>query len=150
MGNSVKGKSSIAFIVELFLLFAILIFTITVITQVFMKTRTESLKARHLTEAVIAAESTAEVLSAASDEEDAGRLLEGMKNASEVKPSDGGFDLKVSCDSGEVYDVSVTEDREKAKTGTYTARTVEVRLSGEELYTLKTGDYDRKSGKGKE
>lgn len=150
MGNSVKGKSSIAFIVELFLLFAILIFTITVITQVFMKTRTESLKARHLTEAVIAAESTAEVLSAASDEEDAGRLLEGMKNASEVKPSDGGFDLKVSCDSGEVYDVSVTEDREKAETGTYTARTVEVRLSGEELYTLKTGDYDRKSGKGKE
>lgn len=150
MGNSVKGKSSIAFIVELFLLFAILIFTITVITQVFVKTRTESLKARHLTEAVIAAESTAEVLSAASDEEDAEKLLEGMKNASEVKPSDGGFDLKVSCDSGEVYDVSVTEDREKAETGTYTARTVEVRLSGEELYTLKTGDYDRKSGKGKE
>lgn len=150
MGNSVKGKSSIAFIVELFLLFAILIFTITVITQVFVKTRTESLKARHLTEAVIAAESTAEVLSAASDEEDAGKLLEGMKNASEVKPSDGGFDLKVSCDSGEVYDVSVTEDREKAETGTYTARTVEVRLSGEELYTLKTGDYDRKNGKGKE
>lgn len=150
MGNSVKGKSSIAFIVELFLLFAILIFTITVITQVFVKTRTESLKARHLTEAVIAAESTAEVLSAASDEEDAGKLLEGMKNASEVKPSDGGFDLKVSCDSGEVYDVSVTEDREKAETGTYTARTVEVKLSGEELYTLKTGDYDRKSGKGKE
>ena len=68
----------------------------------------------------------------------------------EVKLSDGGFDLKVSCDSGEVYDVSVTEDREKTETGTYTARTVEVRLSGEELYTLKTGDYDRKNGKGKE
>lgn len=152
MENSVKGKSSIAFIVELFLLFAILIFTITVITQVFMKTRTESLKARHLTEAVIAAESTAEVLSAASDEEDAVKLLEGMDNASDVKPSESGFDLKVSCDSGDVYDVRVTEEQEKGKTGTYTARTVEVSLSGteEELYTLKTGDYDKSNGRGEE
>ena len=58
MENETKSKSSIAFIVELFLMFAILLLVIVVITQTLMLTRNQSLKARHLTEAVIAAENT--------------------------------------------------------------------------------------------
>lgn len=149
MDNQTKKKSSIAFIVELFMMFAILLLVITVITQIFVMTRGESLKARHLTEAVIAAESTAEVLSASENPKDAAVLLGGMENASDVKESEDGFDLKIRYGgkerTGDVYDVNVTEDREKTSAGTYISRVIKVYLDGSELYTLTSGDYDKEA-----
>ena len=64
MENRSGNKSSIAFTVELFMLFGIMLLVIVVITQTLVMTRSRSLQARHLTEAVIAAENTMEIISA--------------------------------------------------------------------------------------
>ena len=60
-------KRNLAFTVELFGLFILLVLVITVITQVFVMSRSHSIQARQLTEAVILAESAAEVSSTEKD-----------------------------------------------------------------------------------
>ena len=147
MENSTKNKSSIAFIVELFMMFAILLTVIVVITEVLVMTRSESLSARHLTEAVTCAESAAEVITASDSKDDALELLGSMDNATSVKREDEGYDLKMSykskSTSGDVYDLKITEETETAGTGTYTVSTIVVTLEGadEPIYTLRTGAY---------
>lgn len=60
-------KRNLAFTVELLGLFILLVLVITVVTQVFVMSRSHSLQAKQLTEAVILAESTAEVSSTEKD-----------------------------------------------------------------------------------
>lgn len=60
-------KRNLAFTVELLGLFMLLVLVITVVTQVFVMSRSHSLQAKQLTEAVILAESTAEVSSTEKD-----------------------------------------------------------------------------------
>ena len=79
-----KKDRNIAFIVELLLLFIILLFVIVVITQTFMKSRSQSLYARHLTEAVTLAEEVAEVSAAAEDIGGASDLLAKMEQVLRV------------------------------------------------------------------
>ena len=78
MENRSGNKSSIAFTVELFMLFGIMLLVIVVITQTLVMTRSRSLQARHLTEAVIAAENTMEIISSSADDPAGG--LEAAEN----------------------------------------------------------------------
>ena len=152
MENEMKSKSSIAFIVELFIMFAILLLVITVVTNAFMLTRNESLKAEHLTEAVIAAESTAETVSAAADAEEASALISKMAGAEGIKTDGGAISFVTKYDkdgaSGDEYLVSVTLDEQETNTGQYISGTVDVELAdtGEKIYTLTTGNYEKASG----
>ena len=147
MENQTKEKSSIAFIVELFLMFAILLLVIVVITEFFVMTRSESLKAKQLTEAVIVAESTAEVVSRADSGSKAADLVGKMETVENVDVSGEELSFTVKPDgkgnTGAAYDVKVTLESRKNKTGTYVADTIGVSPAGrkEELYTLKTGHY---------
>lgn len=151
MENRSKEKNSIAFTVELFMIFMILLCVIVVITQVFVKTRGESIRARELTEAVIAAESAAEVAESAGDDGEREELLRQMEGASDVKASGGAVSLCLTYgDKGETprkYDVKVESSDKKTKAGTYTESTVTVSRagSGEELYTLSTGRYEKEA-----
>ena len=62
-------KRNLTFTVELLGLFILLVMVITVITQVFVMSRSHSLEARQLTEAVILAENAAEISSGVQDRE---------------------------------------------------------------------------------
>ncbi|MBQ9061624.1 MAG: hypothetical protein IJ121_02165 [Eubacterium sp.] len=84
-----KKERNIAFIVELLLLFMILLFVIVVITQTFMKSRGQSLYARHLTEAVTLAEEVAEVSASAEDLAEAAERFGAMEQVLEVQETQG-------------------------------------------------------------
>lgn len=73
-------KRNLAFTVELLGLFILLVLVITVITQVFVMSRSHSLQARQLTEAVILAESTAEVSSTEKDMLQLSEKIGAMEN----------------------------------------------------------------------
>ena len=75
-----NNKRSIAFTVELLGLFILLILVIVMITQVFVMSRTRTIEARRLTQAVMMAQSTAE---AASSEYDLALLADKIKGVIE-------------------------------------------------------------------
>ncbi|MBR2189257.1 MAG: hypothetical protein IJ860_07620 [Eubacterium sp.] len=138
-----KKKRNIAFIVELLLLFIILLFVIVVITQTFMKSRSQSLYARHLTEAVSLAESVAEVSMAASGRDEAVSMLGEMEQVQSVS------------DAGEIIGLEMKFAPEGGRTDHYRAeirRTEEDAFVTEEIlvffadetepiYSLETGNY---------
>ena len=100
MENFVKKERNIAFIVELLLLFMILIFVIVVITQTFMKSRGQSLYARHLTEAVTLAEEVAEVSAPAENLSEAADRLAAMEQVQEVQTGNGVNDSPANAGAG--------------------------------------------------
>lgn len=73
-------RKNLAFTVELLGLFILLLLVITVITRVFVMSRAHSLEARQLTEAVILAESTAEISSSELHMNDLASRIADMKN----------------------------------------------------------------------
>lgn len=128
MDERTGAKKNIAFIVELFMLFGIMLLVIVVITETFVMTRSRSLEAQHLTEAVIAAENTMEVVMAKGISEE----------AEEVTFSGEG-------ESGEVYRVTTVRNDEEERTGRFSEYEVKVFLKGEEepIYTLSSGSYEK-------
>ncbi len=76
-------KRNLAFTVELLGLFILLLLVITVITQVFVMSRSHSLQAKRLTEAVIIAESTAEISSAEKDIDRLAGIFTGLRETDE-------------------------------------------------------------------
>jgi len=76
-----NNRKNAAFTVELLGLFILLTAVITAVTGVFVMTRAQSLQARQLTEAVILAQNTAELCSAASSEESLPEVLSAMDNS---------------------------------------------------------------------
>lgn len=136
--------------VELFMLFGILLMVIVVITQILVLTRGQSLDAKHLTKAVIAAENTAEVTAAAEDADDAAELLAGVKNADNIKVEKDEVALTLTYGK-DSYPVRVAVQGSDTKTGRYTAYTIKVYLpdSDEEMYKLESGHYAKSRG-GKE
>ena len=144
-----RNKSNLAFIVELFIMFIILITVIVVITSLSMKTRQQSIDAGYLTEAVICAENAAEVTADAGSAKGAADLVGMMDEAGDVKVSgdtvtaDIGFE---SEDHGQNdYTVVMTVDSEKNGTGRYVKKKIDVyhkgESSGDPIYTLDTGDF---------
>ena len=79
-----KKEKNIVFVVELLLLFLLLAVVIVVITGTFAATRSQSLRAGHITDAVILAESVAETASGAHDMDEAGALIGRMENVRNV------------------------------------------------------------------
>ena len=94
-----NNKRSIAFTVELLGLFILLILVIVMITQVFVMSRTRTIEARRLNQAVMMAQSTAE---AASSEHDLALLadkIKGMDNVQSAEANAAGDELSIVFDT---------------------------------------------------
>ncbi|MBR1780606.1 MAG: hypothetical protein IJ751_04285 [Oscillospiraceae bacterium] len=144
-----KKKISIASIVELFGLFVILLLVIVVITETFVLTRGQSLRARHLTEAVTLAESVAEITSGADSPERAAELLGRMEGAQpptvEGERVVSRVDFAGQADAGDDYTVCLTLQADTGRAGSYVSEVIEVYFAQDDgaIYTLSTGNYIR-------
>lgn len=130
-------KSNIASMVELFMMFLLLLVVIVTITLVCMTTREQSLEAGALTDAVICAENTAEVIKDA-DSADAAAEFIGLM--------DGVTDVEVSGDTvtarQDGYRIEVTLTPEEGDAGTYVDELINIYPGeGEAIYQLHTGSY---------
>ena len=146
-----NNKRSIAFTVELLGLFILLILVIVMITQVFVMSRTRTIEARRLTQAVIMAQSTAE---AASSEHDLAQLADkimGMDNVQSAEANAAGDELDIVFDtdgkpSGRDFCVVLRRSEEGRDSGVYVTDNIEVyycvpgQLSGK-IYDLDTGRH---------
>ena len=146
-----NNKRSIAFTVELLGLFILLIMVIVMITQVFVMSRARTIEARHLTQAVMMAQSTAE---AASSEHDLSLLAEKIKamdnvQSAEANASAGSIDIVFDTDgkpAGKDFCAVLHRSEEKRDSGVYTTDNIEVyycvpgQLEGK-IYDLSTGSH---------
>lgn len=148
-----KTKRNTAFIVELIIMFLLLLLVISVITTISMKTRQQSIDAKHLTEAVICAQNAAEVTAAASDAESCAARLEKMEEAKNVKVNGSSVEAGITSGSGEKLRLVIDVGTEKGSTGKYVTKDIAVFLdkdkgadakkagSAKPVYTLSTGDF---------
>lgn len=148
-----KTKRNIAFIVELFIMFVILLSVIVIITDLSMKTRQQSIDAGYLTEAVICAENAAEVTSGAKDAAAAEKKLGLMEEASGISrdgnsvTADVEFTPEEAAAGGHEYTVTIDVTTEKGSTGSYVTKKIKVYHKGDagkdgkEIYVLDAGDF---------
>lgn len=144
-----NNRKDTAFTVELLGLFIMLIVVITTVAGVFVMSRAHSLQAKQLNEAVILAQSTAEVSSAAPDDEALADMLHDLGNntghavisreSSETAGSWNAFYAGMNGAApadGESYIICVTRtypdgtSEERADRGTYAVDTIEVYAAG--------------------
>lgn len=152
--NEMKKTRNIAFIVELLLLFVLLLFVIVVITKTFMASRSQSLYAKHLTEAVCLAEDVAEVRFAAADKAEALALLAAMEQTQSIE--DDGQIIWLTMDFADAgggtdrYRIGMDWNEEPSAQGTYFEGEIRVYYQdiaaavsekAAPIYTLSTGDY---------
>jgi hypothetical protein len=146
-----NNKRSIAFTVELLGLFILLILVIVMITQVFVMSRARTIEARHLTQAVMMAQSTAE---AASSEHDLSILAERIKDMDNVRSAEAdvsGGSLNIVFDTdgkqaGKDFYIVLHRDEEKRGSGVYVTDKIEVYYCVPEkpegkIYDLSTGSH---------
>ncbi|MBR2562557.1 MAG: hypothetical protein IKE31_10495 [Eubacterium sp.] len=143
-----KRTRNLAFIVELLLLFVILLFVIVVITKTFMTSRSQSLHARHLTEAVCIAEEIAEVTEGATGLQEASSLLGSLEEVQDIQSVDEeelALSVLFAAEDGkqDVFDADLTWEEETAETGVFVMEHIAVfyKDASEPLYTLETGWY---------
>jgi hypothetical protein len=145
-----NNKRSIAFTVELLGLFILLIMVIVMITQVFVMSRSRTLEARRLNQAVMIAQSTAET---ASSERDPSLLAQKMQNMSNVESAEINTDnsLYIVFDTngksgGKDFCVSLHRSEDARDSGAYVTDQIEVYYcaAGEledKVYELSTGRH---------
>ena len=144
-----NNKKSIAFTVELLGLFILLILVIVMITQVFVMSRARTIEARHLTQAVMMAQSTAE---AASSEHDLALLAEKIKDMDNVQSAEASGDsLSIVFDTdgnltGKDFCIVLHRAEEERDSGVYTRDNIEVYycVPGQtegKIYDLSTGSH---------
>ena len=144
--GSRKTKSSIAFMVELFIMFAILLAVIVVVTTVSVGNRSRSLNAGYLTEAVICAESAAEMTSGAKDPEAALAMLERMDqvNAASLEGDTITAEVRFRGSDGaeDLFRMTIEVSTEVGPEGTFVEKEISVSRTGEEpIYELECGNY---------
>ena len=144
-----NNKRSISFTVELLGLFILLILVIVMITQVFVMSRARTIEARHLTQAVMMAQSTAE---AASSEHDLALLAEKIKDMDNVQSAEASGDsLSIVFDTGgnltgKDFCIVLHRAEEERDSGVYTRDNIEVYycVPGQtegKIYDLSTGSH---------
>jgi hypothetical protein len=146
MAEKMNTKKSLAFIVELLGLFILLIMVIVIVTQVFVMSRSQSLRAGNLTEAVVLAENTAEVASLSPDTAEFVRRASQMDNVTEAAFEDEGDEDIIGIIMDNDYSLLVSRQTEDTAAGIYAEDVIDVYfndpdMAGEPLYTLRTGNY---------
>ena len=145
-----NNKRSIAFTVELLGLFILLIMVIVMITQVFVMSRTRTLEARRLNQAVMIAQSTAET---ASSERDPALLAAKMQGMSNVESAESNTDNSIYIvfdtdgkSGGKDFCVSLHRSEDSRDSGDYVTDQIEVYYckpgeSEDLVYELRTGRH---------
>lgn len=146
-----NNKRSIAFIVELLGLFILLILVIVMITQVFVMSRARTIEARHLTKAVMLAQSTAE---AASSEKDLTQLADRLKSmdgvqSAEYSDADESIDIVFDTDGksgGKDFCVVLQRSISEKGSSSYASDSIEVYYCTpgqhqNKIYDLSTGRH---------
>ncbi|MBQ6440009.1 MAG: hypothetical protein IJJ06_07680 [Mogibacterium sp.] len=151
-----NNKRSIAFIVELLGLFILLILVIVMITQVFVMSRARTIEARHLTKAVMLAQSTAEAASSEKDLLQLADRLKGMDGVQSAEYSDAGGSIDIVFDTdgnpgGKDFCVVLHRSLSEREGGSYASDSIEVYYCTpgqhqNKIYDLNTGRHF--SGKG--
>ena len=126
-----NNRKRIAFTVELLGLFILLILVIVMITQVFVMSRAKTIEARHLTQAVMIAQSTAE---AASSEKDLSLLADRMQamdnvQSAECSDSEDSLDIVFETDgkgADKDFRVVLHRSEDKKDKGAYVSDRIEV------------------------
>ena len=143
-----KRTRNIAFIVELLLLFVILIFVIVTITKTFMTSRSQSLYARHLTEAVTLAENMAEVTRGMPDQESAAARLSEMEEVQEAAVVDDEtlrITLVFTGENGrqDPFEAKLSREEEKTDAGSFITENITLFYDSgtDPVYELETGWY---------
>ena len=156
-----KRTRNIVFIVELLLLFVILLFVIVTVTRIFMTSRSQSLHARRLTEAVSLAEDIAEVTKNTPDRESAAAMIGMMEEVQEMtgwEEKASGEDSPGSGEDADTLEVGllfagdgsqdpfraeVLREEEETEAGRFVSEHISVFYGNEEeqLYALETGWY---------
>ena len=152
--RGIMGKrKNIAFIVELFLLFALMLLVTVVLTGAFVSSRSQSLYAKHKTEAVILAQRAAEISMAAEDRDEAFELLLQAEGAELVQRSESQLIYTTSV-SGEDpdagYTVTVEWESSEGNAGNLNTQRISV-CYGEEkepIYVLGSGFFRKEAGNG--
>ena len=146
-----NNKRSIAFTVELLGLFILLILVIVMITQVFVMSRTRTIEARRLNQAVMIAQSTAEAASSEYDMAQLADKIQGMDNVqyAEYSDMDGSLNIVFDTDgnpAGRDFCVVLNRSEDARESGTYVSDNIEVyycepgQLEGM-IYSLDTGRH---------
>lgn len=148
-----KAKKETAFIVELFLLFALMLLVTVVLTSAFVSSRMQSLYARHKTEAVIIAERIAEVSMASEDLDEALELISGMEDVTDLDRSGSGaeFTARISDTSADEYRVKLDWDGQTDGSVSLSTQKITVYYGedGEPIYVLDSGSFRKEAGRGK-
>ncbi len=146
-------RKNIAFIVELFLLFALMLLVTVVLTGAFVSSRSQSLYARHKTEAVILAQRAAEISMAAEDRDEAFELLLQADGVELVQRSESQliYTASVSGEDGDAgYTVTVEWESSDGNAGSLNTQRISV-CYGEEkepIYVLGSGYFRKEAGNG--
>ena len=143
-----KRTRNIAFIVELLILFVILLFVIVTITRTFMASRSQSLHARQLTEAVTLAESIAEVTRGLPDQDSAAALLGDMEEVQKTAVRDEhtlDVSLLFTGEKGrqDPFEAEIIREEEESAAGRFVTEQIRMYYGGETepVYELETGWY---------
>ena len=137
--NKTRQKSNIAFIVELFIMFLLLLTVIVVITMVCMTTRSQSLRASDLTDAVICAENTAEITSTAGSADEVAKLIGQMEGTDNVTVKGD----TITADQND-FNLKVVVTPDKGDSGVYIDKTISIYQGGKKpLYELHAGNYSK-------
>lgn len=146
-------RKSLAFTVELLGLFILLILVIVMITQIFVMSRSKSLEAKRLTEAVIIAENTAETASVSPDPDVLTEKIRSMESviSAEFEGQNGTGDLVAVCDTdgnpeSSDFVIRIERKTEKGDHGIYADDSIHIyygdaEMKGEPLYTLDSGSF---------
>ena len=147
-------KKNTAFTVELLGLFILLILVITIVTQVFVMSRSHSLQARQLTEAVIAAESMAEICSSEQEMDSlAGKLADAGGDDATVRVLENGDNGLILALPYEGYTVRIDRTMQQSGAGVYAEDIISIydgTLSNDDAVALAEGTeaiYTLKAGK---
>ena len=161
-----KRTRNIVFIVELLLLFVILLFVIVTITRTFMTSRSQSLHARILTEAVILAEDIAEITKGTDSRESAAGMIGKMEEVQEIsgwEERNSGEEETITGKEGNALAVKllftgekgkdpfraeITREEEETAAGQFITEHISLYYDAETepLYELDTGWYLTETG----
>ena len=147
-----KAKKNLAFIVELFLLFALMLLVTVVLTRAYVSSRMQSLYARHKTEAVIIAERVAEVSMASEDLDEALKLISDMEDVIDLNRSGSGaeFTARISDKASDEYSVKLEWDEQTEGQVSLNTQKITVYYGedGEPIYVLDSGSFRKEARSG--
>ena len=140
-----KNKLSIRYVVELVITLLLILFIAVVLVRMFVHSRTETVYAKNLTEAVKISESLAELSTGIKDKQEFEKTAESLENVYSL--TEDGDDIIIEMTIGgpdsRAYKAVVNWSEDQGDNGSFILNEIIVYDNGSdnELYKLNTGVY---------